>query len=68
MSNGKRKRIVKKPVKVYSTAKKYVGIVAKYAMEKEIASMRLSKHEVLNRSAANIMQLVQRDYQQLQLT
>jgi len=67
MAKIKRKRIAKKPTKVYSTLHKYVGIVSKYAMEKEIASMRLSNNETLNRSAANIMQLIQRDYQQLQL-
>ena len=63
-----RKRIKKKPVKVFSTKVKAVGIAAKYVFEKEINQMRMSQNEVLNRSAANIMQLVQRDYQALQLS
>ena len=64
----KRVRIAKKPLKVYSTTKKYVGIVSKYVMETEINSMRLSQLEVKNRSASNIMHLIQRDCQRLQLT
>jgi hypothetical protein len=64
---GKRIRIAKKPLRVFSTTKKYVGIVAKYALEKEISMMRMSQHESKNRSAANIMHLVQRDWQAQQL-
>jgi len=59
-----RKRINKAPVKVFSTKCKAVGIVAKYLFEKEINNFRLSQHEVQNRSAANIMRLVQADYAQ----
>ena len=44
----KRKRIAKKPVKVYSTLHKYVGIVSKYAMEKEISMIRMSRNETFH--------------------
>ena len=64
----KRVRIAKKPLKVFSTTKKYVGIVSKYVMENEISSMRMSQLEVKNRSASNIMMLIQRDVRSLGLS
>lgn len=57
-----RPRIKSKPVKVYSTTTKAVGIAAKYLFEKEIKSMQLSVLEVRRRSADNIMRLIQNDY------
>lgn len=62
-----RARIIRKPIKVYSTDCKAVGIVAKYQFEEEQAKFRQERIDAKTKSWERLQNLVKLESQRLQL-